>query len=107
MRSKAAQKYRFVDDVLALDELLTRWHVDSNSSATDRRVALNLARHDALSQQAQPDETQQASKMRWASAFSDSLSEVESSDDDTDGELDADYEPLSGDDYYKSALEDL
>ena len=66
MRSKAAQKYRFVDDVLALDELLTRWHVDSNSSAADRRVALNLARHDALSQQAHPDETQQAPNIRWA-----------------------------------------
>lgn len=49
MRTKAAKKYRFVDDVLALDELLTRWHVDSNSSAVDRRVALNLAREEVPS----------------------------------------------------------
>ena len=108
IRRKAAQKYRFVDDVLALDELLTRWHVDSNSSAADRRVALNLARHDALSQQAHPDETQPAPNIRRAATTStDSPREVECSDDDIDGELDPDYEPPSSDDYYNSALEDL
>ncbi|WIM89757.1 Mu transposase C-terminal domain-containing protein [Candidatus Mycobacterium wuenschmannii] len=117
MRTKAAKKYRFVDDVLALDELLTRWHVDSNSSAVDRRVALNLAREEVpLSQNAQPTDAQQVSEMRSiAERFetsTDSLGDIEScetepSDDDSDAELDADYEPSSDDEYYKDALEDL
>ena len=46
------QEHGFVDDRLALDELLTRWNLHMGASAAERRMALRMSRQDeALSNQ--------------------------------------------------------
>jgi transposase InsO family protein len=109
MRKKAAQKYTFIDDRLVLDELLTRWQVNTKSSAVDRRVALRLARQDArLSQEAQPTEAQEVADLRSVaepSAPADDLTDDDAiGDDDSDEDLDADYDDDNN--YYNDSWED-
>lgn len=111
-RRMAAKKHRFVDDRLALDELLARWSIGASGSRAERRMALRMARKDGpLSHQAASDDARIAAELAAAAqrTAADSPMAAETSDDDSDDELDADYNGYDGedpDDYYTDALED-
>jgi hypothetical protein len=110
MRRQAVKVHKFIDDQLVLDELLSRWQVTAKSSATDRRLALRLARHDApLSHEAQPSDAKQVADLHSVAgtlALDDELAEeVVAGDDDSEDELDTDYGP-SDDTYYRNSWED-
>jgi transposase InsO family protein len=107
-RSLAARRHRFVDDRLALEELLKRWQVGSGSSAAERRIALNLAREDGrLSQEAKPDDAELVAQLASAQPPPQRPEpDVEVGDDDSDDELDDDYDDGPDEDYYKNALEE-
>ncbi|MFM8855745.1 MAG: transposase, partial [Actinomycetota bacterium] len=47
-RKRAAAKYRYFDDKLALAELLERQHMGLGATRAERRMALRLSREDAL-----------------------------------------------------------
>jgi transposase InsO family protein len=106
-RTLAARRHRFVDDRLALEELLKRWQVGSASSAAERRIALNLAREDGrLSQEATPDAAELVAQLASAQPPPQrSEPHIEAGDDDSDDELD-DTDGGPDEDYYKNALEE-
>jgi hypothetical protein len=106
-RTLAARRHRFVDDRLALEELLKRWQVGSGSSAAERRIAINLAREDGrLSQEAKPDAAALVAQLASAQPPTQTPEpDIEAGDDDSDDELgDTDYGDT--DDYYNNALDD-
>lgn len=47
-RRKAAEKYRYPDDRLAIDDLLERWNLGLGATLAERRIALRLAREESL-----------------------------------------------------------
>lgn len=47
-RRKAAEKYRYPDDRLAIDDLLQRWNLGLGATLAERRMALRLAREESL-----------------------------------------------------------
>lgn len=104
-RGFAARRHRFVDDELALDELLDRWEVESKSSVAERRIALDLAREGGqLSQEIAPRAAvaRMASVGQWA--HPEEQPAPEAGDDDSDD----DYDDRDGpdNDYYANTLED-
>ena len=122
MRRQAARIYEFVDDLLVLDELLARWQVTAKSSATERRLALRLARQDAqLSGKTQLSDAEQVAQLPSVAAVSpptdDTVDDTDINDaaddgdaaavgdDDIDEELDADY-GRDSEDYYGNSWED-
>ncbi len=55
-RRKAAEKYQYLDDRLAIDDLLERWNLGLGATLAERRMALRLAREESL---INPDPEQQ------------------------------------------------
>ena len=53
-RKRAAAKYRYFDDKLALAEMLERLHLSMGATRAERRMALRLSREDALLNSADP-----------------------------------------------------
>ena len=47
-RRKAAEKYRYPDDRLAIEDLLERWNLGLGTTLAERRMALRLAREESL-----------------------------------------------------------
>lgn len=47
-RRKAAEKYRYPDDRLAIDDLLERWNLGLGATRAERRMALRLAREESF-----------------------------------------------------------
>ena len=47
-RRKAAEKYRYPDDRLAIADLLERWNLGLGATLAERRMALRLAREESL-----------------------------------------------------------
>jgi transposase InsO family protein len=93
----------FVNDRLALDEMLTRWNLGMGQSVQERRIALRMARSDAaLSHQASTDDATVVGQLPSVNAAlapeADSDTNqipnvsAELGDDDNDDELDDDYE---------------
>ena len=122
MRRKAARTYEFVDDLLVLDELLARWQVTAKSSATERRLALRLARQDGqLSGKTRLSDAEQVAQLPSVAAVSpptdDAVDDTDINDaaedgdaaavgdDDIDDELDPDY-GRGSEDYYGNSWED-
>ena len=92
----------FVDDRLALDEMLTRWNLGMGHSVQERRIALRMARADAaLSHQASADDATAVHDLPTVrtALSTDPASDggaiqhhdTESGDDDLDDELGDDY----------------
>jgi Mu transposase, C-terminal len=110
-RHLAAQKHRFVDDPLALDELLARWQAGTGTSAAERRLALRLAREDAaISAEANGSAAQQVAQLPSVTKASRRRENAEddigeTGDDDIDEELADDYVDSDGD-YYRDAMEE-
>lgn len=94
------QEHGFVDDQLALDELLTRWNLHMGVSGKERRMALRMARQDeVLSSQVEVTDADLVAGLPSVQAIAettDSPMEPEEStvggDDDTDDELADDYD---------------
>ncbi|SCX31491.1 hypothetical protein [Mycolicibacterium fluoranthenivorans] len=111
-RRLAAKRHRFIDDELAMDELLTRWEIGSKSSAAERRIAINMARRDRelLSADApKPDvqtATMLASRAGARRAAAQHQPAPEAGDDDLETELNDDYAGGDDDDFYAEAFED-
>jgi len=97
------QRHGFVDDRLALDEMLTRWNLGMGTSAQERRIAVRMSRQDAiLSHQVSTDD---ADVVRALPSVADALCpdpisdtaandnrDTESGDDDSEEDLQDDYE---------------
>lgn len=86
-RKKAAEKYRYPDDRLAIEDLLQRWNLGLGTTLAERRMALRLAREESL---LDPDHTQDspAAEPPWTAE-----------DDNSDGgDTDQNTEPQTGDD---------
>ena len=47
-RRKAAEKYRYPDDRLAIADLLERWNLGLGATLAERRMALRMAREESL-----------------------------------------------------------
>lgn len=47
-RKRAAAKYRYPDDEIAVADMLERWHLSMGATRAERRMALRLSREDAL-----------------------------------------------------------
>lgn len=94
------QEHGFVDDQLALDELLKRWNLHMGVSGKERRMALRMARQDeVLSSQVEVSDADLVAGLPSVQAIAettDSPMEPEKStvggDDDTDDELAEDYD---------------
>ena len=103
-RKKAAEKYRYPDDRLAIEDLLQRWNLGLGTTLAERRMALRLAREESL---LDPDHTQDspAAEPSWT-AEDDNCdggdtcqnTEPQSGDDDDDDDGD--------DDFYVGAFQD-
>lgn len=110
LRRKAGRKYEFVDDQLVLEEELTRWQVTAKSNRAERRIALRLARQDVLlSHEVQLTDAEQVAQLPSVAATSpstdDPFDDAAVGDDDSDGELDADY-AQDDQSYYSGSWED-
>jgi transposase InsO family protein len=98
------RKHGFVDDRLALDEMLTRHRLHMGDSPAERRIALRMSREDAaLSHQVDPDDAelvQALPSVNSALTTPDTSSSTEpgqwypaeASDDDSDDDFDDDYD---------------
>jgi hypothetical protein len=99
------QEHGFVDDQLALDELLTRWNLHMGVSAAERRMALRMSRQDeALSNQVETTDAAVVAGLPAVQAVTEPADrppprrdETAVSDDDTDDELAEDYDDDSMD----------
>ena len=99
------QEHGFVDDRLALDELLTRWNLHMGVSAAERRMALRMSRQDeALSNQIETTDAAVVAGLPAVQAVTEPADrpplrrdKTAVSDDDTDDELTEDYEDDSMD----------
>lgn len=111
-RRLAARRHRFIDDELAVDELMTRWEIGSKSSAAERRLAINMARRDRelLSADAPKTNAERASDLASRAALrraaAQQHSDPEAGDDDLETELHDDYTGGDDDDFYAEAFED-
>jgi len=93
-------EHGFVDDRLALDELLTRWNLHMGASAAERRMALRMARQDAvLSNQIPSTDAAVVAALPAVQAVTGPAGRspvqraaAAAGDDDTDDELAADYD---------------
>ena len=94
------QENGFVDDQLALDELLTRWNLHMGVSAAERRMALRMSRQDeALSNQIEISDAAVVAGLPAVQAVTGpadrrplSPEETAVGDDDTNEELSEDYD---------------
>jgi hypothetical protein len=99
------QEHGFVDDQLALDELLTRWNLHMGVSAAERRMALRMSRQDeALSNQIETADADAVAGLPTVQAAIGAgerppvrSDKTAVSDDDTDDELAEDYDDDSMD----------
>jgi transposase InsO family protein len=99
------QEHGFVDDQLALDELLTRWNLHMGVSAKERRMALRMSRQDeALSNQVELTDAAVVAGLPTVQAVTGRADrppagpeETAAGDDDTDDELTEDYDDDSMD----------
>ena len=99
-RRVVLQEHGFVDDRLALDELLTRWNLHMGVSAAERRMALRLSRRDeALSNQIEVTDAAVVAGLPAVQAVTGpadrrplSPEETAVGDDDTNEELSEDYD---------------
>lgn len=111
-RKLAAKRHRFIDDRLALEELLTRWEVGSKSTAAERRLAVNMARQDRTLLSGQATETDAETVAALASTAhtvrqqQQPAPEPETGDDDLPEELNNNYTGGEDDDFYDGAFED-
>lgn len=111
-RKLAAKRHRFVDDKLALEELLTRWEVGSKSTGAERRLAINMARQDRRLLSADVPKTDAETAAALASTAhavrqqQQPSPEPETGDDDLPEELNNDYTGGEDDDFYNGAFED-
>ncbi|MEI8083468.1 MAG: hypothetical protein WCI74_16650, partial [Actinomycetes bacterium] len=105
-RKKAAEKYRYPDDRLAIEDLLQRWNLGLGTTLAERRMALRLAREESL---LDPDHTQDspATETPWTAeddnsdgGDTDQNTEPQTGDDDEDDDGDGD------DDFYVGAFQD-
>lgn len=102
-RKKAAEKYRYPDDRLAIDDLLARWNLGLGSTLAERRMALRLAREESLldpDHQQDPPATQRPQTAEDANADRDDPyhnTEPQTGDDDDDD---------GDDDFYVGAFQD-
>jgi transposase InsO family protein len=103
-RKKAAEKYRYPDDRLAIEDLLQRWNLGLGTTLAERRMALRLAREESL---LDPGHTQDspAAEPPWTAeednsdgADTDQNTEPQTGDDDEDDDGD--------DDFYVGAFQD-
>ncbi len=112
-RKLAASKYTYLDDRLAVADLLERWNLGLGSTLAERRMALRLSREDSLIDQGEPqDEVATLPSVARVLAttdpppaeVADALTEgpdPETGDDDAEEDLDDD-----ANDFYADALED-
>lgn len=111
-RKLAAKRHRFVDDKLALEELLTRWEVGSKSTVAERRLAINMARQDRRLLSADVPKTDAETAAALASTAhavrqqQQPSPEPETGDDDLPEELNNDYTGGEDDGFYDGAFED-
>lgn len=104
-RKLAAKRHRFIDDKLALEELMMRWEVGSKSTVAERRLAVNMARQDRslLSDQtAKTDAETVAALVSTAHTVrqqQQAAPEPETGDDDLPEELNNDYTGGEDDDF--------
>lgn len=115
-RKLAAQRHRFVDHRLALEELLTRWEVGTSSSAAERRIAINMAREDRMRLSAEGKKTGAETVSDLPSVTNPQRRKYDSDpavdapvdvgDDDAEEELDDDYFGGDDDDFYRGSFED-
>jgi len=99
-RRLGARRHGFVDDRLALTELLARWQIAMGASPAERRIALRLARAEAaLSKQVSADDAAAAAEILSRNAVRPPHPcAAFGGDDDDDAELHADYDPDEPDD---------
>lgn len=100
------QDHGFVDDQLALDELLTRWNLHMGVSAAERRMALRMSRQDeALSNQVEVSDAAVVTGLPSVQAVTGAADQIPrgeetvAGDDDTDEELAEDYDDDDGVDW--------
>ena len=62
-RKRAAAKYRYPDDRIALADLLDRWNLGLGTTLAERRMALRLSREDALLDSAVPGDEAEVSAL--------------------------------------------
>jgi hypothetical protein len=101
-RKMVLQRDGFLDEKTALDEMLTRWNIRLGETSEERRIALRIARQDAaLSNQVESDADRVAALVASTHAVDDDAAEpskaeprpqdAETSDDDDDADIAADY----------------
>lgn len=113
-RKRAASKYTYPDDRLAVADLLERWNLGLGSTLAERRMALRLSREDALLDETETqDEVVMLPSIARVLATADppvaeeeheetiEEPDAETGDDDAEEDLD-DY----ANDFYADALED-
>ena len=88
-RKKAAEKYRYPDDRLAIEDLLQRWNLGLGTTLAERRMALRLAREESLI-----DNTQDSPD----TPSPEPIDDAEDAEDADDAETSRNVESESGDD---------
>jgi transposase InsO family protein len=103
-RRTVLDKHGFVDERVALDEMLTRHKLHMGDSPAERRIILRMSREDAaLSHQAEPDEADLVRALPSvkrvlpqtgtpSSTEPNGWYDAEAGDDDSDDDLDDDYD---------------
>jgi transposase InsO family protein len=102
-RKIVRSKHGFVDDRLALDEMLTRWNLGMGTSVQERRIVLRMSRQDAILShhatvddagiiEALPSVKATRRKSLASDVKSESDRETHASDDDGDEDLEHDYD---------------
>jgi len=102
-RKKAAEKYRYPDDRLAIEDLLQRWNLGLGTTLAERRMALRLAREESF---LEPEPPQDPPATEAPQTARDDIADRDDPYHNTEPQIGDDDDDDGDDDFYVGAFQD-